>query len=217
MNPQERDMIEGLFQRLQQAETGAGPRDGEAEALIRERMAAQPAAAYLLAQVVLVQEQGLRNLQTRVEELERDVAARPQGGGGFLGGLFGGERTPAAAQPARAPAVAAAPAPKSSGWSNTRVSPHVAGMQPGAPGTAAAAGGGGFMAGAMQTAVGVAGGMLLANAVSGLFSGEAEAATPEAAAAAEPEAMEPEAIEPEPMEDDGGLFGDFFGGDEGLF
>ncbi|WP_058556977.1 DUF2076 domain-containing protein [Thiohalocapsa sp. ML1] len=213
MNPQERDMIEGLFQRLQQAETGAGPRDGEAEALIRERMAAQPAAAYLLAQVVLVQEQGLRNLQTRLEELEREVAARPQGGGGFLGGLFG------AAEPPRPPAVAAASAPKSSGWSNTRVPPHATGMQPGAPGapgTAATTGGGGFMAGAMQTAVGVAGGMLLANAVSGLFSGEAEAAAPEAAAPAEP-APEPEAIEPEPMEDDGGLFGDFFGGDEGLF
>jgi uncharacterized protein len=216
MNQQERDMIEGLFQRLQQAETGAGPRDGEAEALIRERMAAQPAAAYLLAQVVLVQEQGLRNLQTRVEELEREVAARPQGGGGFLGGLFGGERTGAAAQPARSPATAAASAPQSSGWSNTRVPPHAAGMQPGAPGTAAAAGGGGFMAGAMQTAVGVAGGMLLANAVSGLFSGAADAAAPEAAAPAEP-APEPEATEPEPMEDDGGLFGGFFGGDEELF
>ena len=58
-----------------------------AEALIRDLMARQPAAPYLLAQVVLVQEQGLRNLQARVEELER--AERPQGNG-FLGGLFGG-------------------------------------------------------------------------------------------------------------------------------
>jgi hypothetical protein len=72
MNQQEREMIEGLFQRLQQAEAQAGPRDDAAEALIRERMAAHPGAAYLLAQVVLVQEQGMRNLQTRVEELERE-------------------------------------------------------------------------------------------------------------------------------------------------
>jgi hypothetical protein len=42
---------------------------------------------------------------------------------------------------------------------------------------AAPAGGGGFMAGAMSTAMGVAGGMLLANAVMGAFAGdEAQAA-----------------------------------------
>lgn len=35
---------------------------------------------------------------------------------------------------------------------------------------------GGFLAGAGQTAMGVAGGMLLANAVAGMFGGEAEAA-----------------------------------------
>jgi hypothetical protein len=35
---------------------------------------------------------------------------------------------------------------------------------------------GGFLAGAAQTATGVAGGMLLANAVVGMFAGEAQAA-----------------------------------------
>jgi hypothetical protein len=83
------------------------------------------------------------------------------------------------------------------------------------PGAMAAGGGGGFMAGAMQTAMGVAGGMLLANAVSGLFAGEAEASAPEAAA--DPAPDEPEMTEPEPMEDDGGLFGDFFGGGDEEF
>ena len=211
MNQEEREMIEGLFQRLQQAEAQAGPRDDAAEALIRERMAAHPGAAYLLAQVVLVQEQGMRNLQTRIEELERAAAARPQDSGGFLGGLFGGGRGTEPVQPASPPPAAAAAQPRSSGWSNKPVPPRpaAAGMQPGAM----AGGGGGFMAGAMQTAMGVAGGMLLANAVSGLFSGEAEAAPPEAAAG-EPAPAEPEATDPEPMEDDGGLFGDFFGGDE---
>jgi len=210
MNQQEREMIEGLFQRLQQAEGQAGPRDGDAETLIRERMAAQPNAAYMLAQVVLVQEEGLRNLQRRVEELEREAAPRQQGGG-FLGGLFGSGQTTAPAQPPRPPAAPPASAPAtSSGWSNTRFPPRAAaGMQPGAM----AGGGGGFMAGAMQTAMGVAGGMLLANAVSGLFAGEAEAAAHHAAAPAEP-APEPDMTEPDAAEDDGGLFDDFFGGDE---
>jgi hypothetical protein len=40
------------------------------------------------------------------------------------------------------------------------------------------AGGGGFLAGAMQTALGVAGGFLVADAISGLFADEAAAAVP---------------------------------------
>ena len=197
MNEQERGMIEGLFQRLQQAETHSGPRDHEAEALIQNLMARQPSAAYLLAQVVLVQEQGLRNLQTRVEELERQQAERTQSGGGFLGGLFGG------AQPHSAPEPAT---PKTSGWSNSRLpSQTAAAIQK--PGMQPASQGGGFMAGAMQTAVGVGGGMLLANAVSGLFADEAEAAEPAATAA-------PEEPDVSPSEDEGGFFDDFFGGGE---
>jgi len=195
MNQQERSMIEGLFQRLQQAEAQAGPRDSEAEALIQDLMAHQSAAPYLLAQVVLVQEQGLQQLQSRVEALERELAERPQGGG-FLGGLFGGGRS----QPA---APAAPRAASGTGWSNSRFPAQ------GAPGTQPGAQGGGFLADAMQTAMGVAGGVLLGNALGGLFGGEAQAAEPAAAA---PE--EPPAFEPVPEEDagGGGLFDGFFGG-----
>ena len=137
MNQQERSMIEGLFQRLQQAEAQSGPRDGEAEALIHDLMSRQTAAPYLLAQVVLVQEQGLKQLQTRIEALEQERAERPQGGA-FLGGLFGGGQT--------RPAAAVAPrAATGTGWSNTRFPAQGGqGAQPGAQG-------GGFMAGAMQT------------------------------------------------------------------
>ena len=115
MNQQERSMIEGLFQRLQQAEAQAGPRDPEAEALIHDLMARQRAAPYLLAQVVLVQEQGLKQLQTRIEALERELAERPQGGG-FLGGLFGGGRT----QPA---APVASRSAAGTGWTAARPAP----------------------------------------------------------------------------------------------
>ena len=121
MNQQERNMIEGLFQRLQQAETQAGPRDPEAEALIRVLMSRQTAAPYLLAQVVLVQEQGLKQLQTRIEALEQEVA-EPAQGGGFLSGLFcGGPIRPAAAA--------------GTGWSNTRFPAQGGqGARPGAQG-----------------------------------------------------------------------------------
>jgi uncharacterized protein len=197
MNQQERSMIEGLFQRLQQAEAQAGPRDAEAEALIHDLMAHQPAASYLLAQVVLVQEQGLQQLQTRVEVLERDLAERPQGGG-FLSGLFGG------GQPQPAPPVASRAA-AGTGWSNSRFPAQAT------PGTQSGTQGGGFMAGAMQTAMGVAGGVLLGNALAGMFGGEAHAAEPPAVASEEPAAPEPDA-------DGGGLFDGLFGdGDDEIF
>jgi hypothetical protein len=196
MNTDERSLIEGLFARLQQAEAQAGPRDAQAESLIQGLMARQPAASYLLAQVALVQEQGLRNLQARVEELERTLAERPQGGGGFLGGLFGG-RSQGAAQPA----APGRPQPTTgAGWGNSGFAAQGAvPMQSGAQG-------GGFMAGAMQTAMGVAGGVLLGNAVAGLFADEAKAApTP-----AEPPAAAPEAASGEDE-------GDFFSGEDDEF
>ncbi len=199
MNEQDKGMIEGLFQRLQQAESQMGQRDAEAEALINGLVTRQSAAPYLLSQVVLVQEQGLKNLQTQVEDLERQLAERPQGGGGFLGSLFGGGSQPAAPAQAR-PAA-------SGGWSNspagaqglTRGGANAFQQQPGAQG-------GGFMAGALQTAMGVAGGVLLGNAIGGLFSSPAEAAAP-----AEPPAAAPEAPA---GEEGGGAFDSFFGGGE---
>lgn len=200
MNSDERNLIEGLFQRLRQAETQSGPMDAEAEKLIQGLIAQQPAAPYLLAQVVLVQEQGLQNLQGRVEELERELANRPQGGG-FLGGLFGG-RTQTAQ-----PATPSRPQPATdNAWDPSRFPAHGAtamrpGMQPGAQG-------GGFMAGALQTAMGVAGGVLLGNAIAGLFAGDAQASD----SPAEPAAAAPETG----MEEDtgGGFFDGFFGGDD---
>lgn len=148
MDSHNQQAIDGLFQRLAEAERGAPPRDDEAEAFIRDRIASQPAAPYFMAQTILVMEQALREAQERVEALEAK-AERPRG---FLGGLFG-EDAPAPRAPAGMPRV-----------------PHR-----GAGGQS-----GGFLAGAAQTAVGVAGGVLLGSAVAGLFAADpAEAAAPE--------------------------------------
>jgi uncharacterized protein len=84
MQSQERELITGLFGRLQPFESQ--PRDGEAEALIKDLVARQPAAPYLLAQTVLVQEQALTAAQERIAELEsRAGAAAPAAASGFLG------------------------------------------------------------------------------------------------------------------------------------
>ncbi|MEP9380408.1 DUF2076 family protein, partial [Aquabacter sp. CN5-332] len=139
------------------------------------------AAPYFMAQTIVVQEYALQEAQRRIEELER----RPAGGGGFLSGLFGGGQsdnrssTGSPYQSQRGPV------------------PPMGGMQPGQGGMMQQGRGGGFLAGAAQTAMGVAGGLLLGNVIAGMFDGGGEAN------AAEPSA--------EPAADEGG---GVFGGDE---
>src|SRR5664279_304272 len=83
MQAQERELITGLFGRLQPFETQA--RDAEAEALIRDFVARQPAAPYLLVQTVLVQEQTHKTAQARIAELEAKAGAGAPAAAGFLG------------------------------------------------------------------------------------------------------------------------------------
>jgi hypothetical protein len=144
----DRQMIDGLFDRLRQVEAQRPARDAEAEAYIRRRVEELPTAPYYLAQTVLVQEQALAAAQERVRELEAEVARRPAGGG-FLDSFL------APARPTRGSRLPLTAPPR------------------------AAQLGGGFMAGAMQTALGVAGGILAAQAISSAFgAGTAEAAAP---------------------------------------
>src|SRR5215470_4016389 len=97
MQQQERELISGLFDRLQPFESQ--PRDPEAEALIKERVARQAASPYLLVQTVLVQEQALKAAQERIAELE---AKRDQASSSFLGSApkIGPWGSAPAAQPA---------------------------------------------------------------------------------------------------------------------
>ena len=99
MTPEEQNLIENLFERLQQADTS--PKDPQAEQLIRAKTGAFPSAPYLLAQAVIVQEHALANAQARIAELENRLAAgsqnAPAGGGTFLSGVsrfFGGGNKP---------------------------------------------------------------------------------------------------------------------------
>ena len=198
MDGNERQVIDELFGKLRQLDQQAPQRDAEAEAHIRQQVAAMPTAPYYMAQAILVQEQALANLQNRVQELERAATERPAAGG-FLGGLFGGGQ-PAAPRRGMAP-MAQGPIPQQY-------------MQPGAGAAGSPWGrpaGGGFLAGAMQTALGVAGGVLIADALTSAFdSGTAEASelAQDAGLVDEP-VHEPIAHE-EPAYDDGGMGGDGF-------
>jgi hypothetical protein len=171
MDQNDRYAIEGLFGKLSEVERQAPHRDAGADAFIRERISAQPAAPYFMAQTIVVQEQALNAAQQRIEELEYQLASRPaQGGGGFFSSLFGSSSAPRA-MPPRQPAQ---PMGQPFGQQQGRPQAGPWGQQQSAYGRPA---GGGFLAGAAQTAMGVAGGMLLGSAIAGMLGGdEAQAA-----------------------------------------
>lgn len=176
MSPEERQLLTGLFDRIRNA--AGQPRDREAETLIADQVRSQPYAPYLLAQTVIVQEQALRAANDKINELEtrvRDLEshASRSGSGGFLGGLFGGGAASSPPPPSRtaSPPPSAGPwggAPQGGGWGSPQSGPFGGGMGAGPMG---GAGGGGFLKGALGAAAGVAGGVLLADSIRGLFHG----------------------------------------------
>jgi hypothetical protein len=184
MTPEERQMLGGLFQRVNAA--AATQRDAEAEGFISDAVRAAPHAPYVLAQTVLVQQQALEAAANRISQLE---AAAQQGAqqqseehGSFLGNLgksiFGGgpssppprpESDPQAYQRA-APPPPRGYAPPQGGYPPPPPQGYPP-QQPGPWGQPQPSGGGGFLQNAASTATGVAGGVVLGNLLGGLFGG----------------------------------------------
>ncbi len=199
MSPEERQLLNSLFERVRTA--SATPRDRDAEDLIDQETRKQPYATYYLAQAVVVQEKGLeaasshiRELEDRIRELEATQSEHRQAeqGGGFLSSIFGSQqsRQPAPVQQSSAStpgpwgARQAYEGPRGYDDSYRAPPPPTYGAQPSAAQPSAAqpsgpwsnnlsrgpSAGSSFLTGALGTAAGVAGGMLLANSLSGLFS-----------------------------------------------
>jgi hypothetical protein len=148
MTPEESRLLSELLDRL--ARLPAGYKDAEADALIRAAMIKLPDAPYQLVQATILHEQAAAQAKARIDQLESENARLRQ----QLAA------TPPQPTYAQSP-VPMAPAP--SPWGAPQVSPW------GAPRS------GGFLSGVAETAVGVAGGMLLAQGVSNLFGGHSSA------------------------------------------
>src|SRR3954447_6434614 len=92
MTPQERDLITTLLSRLKNAGAAGQQKDAEADALIRQAVRDQPDMPYYLVQTVLIQDLSLHQAQSRIAELEQQLAqaqSQKSSGTSFLGGLFG--------------------------------------------------------------------------------------------------------------------------------
>jgi len=192
MDRNDRQAIEDLFDKLATVERQSPPRDAESETFIRDKIARQPGAPYYMAQTIVVQEQALAAAEARLAELEEQAAVARPANGGFFDSLFGDHREPQ----------------RSSGSVPRAGTANREPMQGQHPG------GGGFLAGAAQTALGVTGGVLLGNAIAGMLGGhEAKAAEPVADKGGDDkdaeQAQDDAHTEEAGYEDGGDDFGDF--------
>ncbi len=174
MTPQERDLITHLLERLRQA--GGQGKDAEAEALIRQAVAAQPDAPYYLVQTVLIQDMALSNAQSRIHELEQQLAAAKPAAAQATSFLGAAGSVPAAGPWSRPAPVAAAPQPFQPQPNATpQYAPPQYQGQPMAGGgmPMMASSGSGFLRSAAATAAGIAGGALLFQGIQSMFGSHA--------------------------------------------
>ena len=197
MNAQERQLIDELFDRLSKLEQA--PRDGDAEAAIRDAWRRAPNAAYALVQTVLVQDEALKRANAHIDELQAQLQPQAQGqsggqSGSFLdsmrGALFGSQQTENhGSVPNVRPQEPTRPI-WNSGQAATQTDPRYAGgPYAGGPGANSGAGygtaspyassgfggGGSFLGTAAAAAAGVVGGSLLMGGVRNLMGGNHQA------------------------------------------
>jgi len=188
MTPQERQLIDDLFDRLAKLESAK--RDPEAMSAIMQGLRTAPNAVYALVQTVLVQDEALKHADMRIQELE--AAASQQGqqtqSGGFLDSMrdaiFGqnqGQGSHGSVPNVRAPEMAGGSRPA---WNTGQVlqqnqapgsynqpgyaQPQPYGMQ---QQPAFGGGGGSFLGTAAAAAAGVVGGSLLASSIRSMMGG----------------------------------------------
>jgi hypothetical protein len=180
MTPQERQLVDELFDRLARLETA--PRDADAERAIVDGLRRAPNAVYALVQTTLVQDEALKRADARIRELSGEAAAPDSPG--FLDSMreafTGRSRT-------SVPSVRASAANQSDARWNTGGAMPNAGAAQAAPYAAAPVqaggfGGGSFLGTAAASAAGMIGGSLLLNSISSMFGhrggGQAFASTP---------------------------------------
>src|SRR3954468_5119996 len=186
MTPQERQLVDDLFDRLSKVD--AAPRDPDAAAAIAQGLRRAPNATYALVQTVLLQDEALKRAHERIEALEAGGGSEQQQSGGFLDtmrdALFGQNQN----QPrSSVPNVRPSEAPSRPVWNSGQVMPQAGQYNQGsynqgsynqAPygqpygGQQSPVGGGGsFLGTAAAAAAGVVGGSLLLGSIRSMMGG----------------------------------------------
>ena len=175
MTPQERQLVDDLFDRLSKVESA--PRDPEAAAAINQGLRRAPNAVYALVQTVLLQDEALKRANSRIQELESADAPAENRAGGFLDSMretiFGQNQTRGS--------VPNVPPPDASGrpvWNSGQTAQRHGqyeqapyGQPYGAPQSPLGGGGGSFLGTAAAAAAGMVGGSLLLGSIRSMMGG----------------------------------------------
>jgi hypothetical protein len=176
MTPQERQMVDDLFDRLSRMESA--PRDPDATAIIAQGLRDAPNAVYALVQTVLVQDEALKRANSRIQQLEAGGADDQHQPSGFLDSMrdaIFGQNQPHGSVPDFRP-----PEPSRAVWNSGQTmqqaqspgqyNPGSYGQSYGAP-QAPVGGGGSFLGTAAAAAAGMVGGSLLLGSIRSMMGG----------------------------------------------
>ncbi len=184
MTSQEQQMIDGLISRIRN--TTVQDKDAQAEGHIQQGLSGYPDALYVLVQTVLVQQYGLDQAQSQINELKQQIQTLQNQGqeqqksssGSFLSHIFGGgnsspsspQQPPPGYQPVNNPGYGSQGYP-AGGYPPPPPPAYPPQGYPASGGGMFGGGGGGFLQGAMQTAAGVAAGEMVFRGMEDLFHG----------------------------------------------
>lgn len=178
MTPQERQLVDELFDRVAKLE--GAPRDLEAERLIMDGAKRAPHALYVLVQTALVQDEALKRANARIEDLQAqlgDDQPPQQQQGGFLDSMreavFGRDggrgSVPTVRPPATGSVASEPPGYQAQAEYPPQTPPSGFPPQPSYPGAQPFGSGGSFLGTAASAAAGVIGGGLLLDSIRSMF------------------------------------------------
>ncbi|CAL4320617.1 Putative uncharacterized protein Yba2 [Buchnera aphidicola (Protaphis terricola)] len=161
MKDEEKKLIENLFYRLKNAELNSSDRDDGANNLIQDLVKKQPYSSYYMVQTILIQETAIKKLSLKIEELENKLSTidiknkKPS----FLSSFF--KKEPNSLEKSN------------SIWEKNSNIPRSCNHMPTSTSTIGPItnnSSSGFLKNALQTATGVAGGMILGNMLMNIFN-----------------------------------------------
>jgi hypothetical protein len=73
MKDEEKNLIENLFHRLKNTELNSSHKDISADELIQKLVKKQPSSSYYMAQTILIQETAIKKMSVKIEELKKRI------------------------------------------------------------------------------------------------------------------------------------------------
>ncbi|XBC40906.1 MAG: DUF2076 domain-containing protein [Buchnera aphidicola (Nurudea yanoniella)] len=175
MNNDEKKLIEDLFSRLYKTEIKSVNRDDIAEKLIKDLLEKYPNSPYYMAQTILIQETAIKKLNEKISFLNNNNVENQDNkksvSNGFLSNIFGTKKSKNTSDTLHSnknvdSLKGTEQDVRSSSFpmrSHSNIAPQ------GEIVNNSATSGTGFLGGALQTAAGVAGGVVMANMLMNLF------------------------------------------------